>query len=119
MIYRRSKKVFIRKVPDKTAHSIQNAIEDIYINTAMPIRTLTANNGTEFANHKAISTNIACEFYFARPYRSSDRGLNEHTNGQIRIYEPKGTDFDTIPDERVQQIENDLNNRPRKPLMRL
>lgn len=70
----------------------------------------------EFANHKAISSNIACNFYFARPYRSCDRGLNEHMNGQTRKYLPKGTNFDTIPVELIQQIEHALNSRPRKSL---
>ena len=77
---------------------------------------MTSDNGLEFANHKEISENIACDFYFARPYRSCDRGLNEHTNGKIRKYVPKGTNIDTISTEYVAQIENDLNNRPRKAL---
>lgn len=116
MVDRRSKATFIRKTSDKSANQIQNAIEDIYLNTTMPINTLTSDNGTEFANHKAISENIRCEFYFARPYRSCDRGLNEHTNGLIRRYLPKGTNFDIISKETIQQIENSLNNRPRKSL---
>ena len=116
MVDRKSKKIFIRKTADKSAGEIQKAFEDIYLSTTMPIWTATSDNGGEFANHKAISESIACEFYFARPYRSSDRGLNEHMNGQIRIYLPKGTNFDTISKEEIQQIENDLNNRPRKAL---
>ena len=116
MVDRRSKSTFIRKTLDKSAEQIQLALEDIYLNTTMPIRTLTSDNGTEFANHKAISENIACDFYFARPYRSCDRGLNEHTNGKIRKYIPKGTNIDTISKETIRQIENDLNNRPRKAL---
>ncbi|MDQ5921118.1 MAG: hypothetical protein QG673_1174 [Pseudomonadota bacterium] len=82
----------------------------------IPNHTITSDNGTEFANHKTISQNIACTFYFARPYRSCERGLNEHTNGQIRRYLPKGTNFDTIPEDVIKKIENDLNNRPRKSL---
>jgi len=116
MVDRRSKVTFIRKTLDKSAEQIQLALEDIYLNTIIPIRTLTSDNGTEFANHKAISENIACSFYFARPYRSCDRGLNEHTNGKIRKYIPKGTNIDTISQETIRQIENDLNNRPRKAL---
>lgn len=77
---------------------------------------MTSDNGTEFANHEDISKNIACGFYFARPYRSCDRGLNEHTNGLIRKYFPKGTNFDTISNEQIEMVQNALNNRPRKAL---
>ncbi len=116
MVDRRSKITFIRKTSDKSANQIQQALEDIYLQTAMPIQTLTSDNGTEFANHQSISENIACDFYFARPYRSCDRGLNEHTNGLIRRYLPKGTNFDIISIEAIRQIENSLNSRPRKSL---
>jgi IS30 family transposase len=68
MVDRRSKFVFIRKLSNKTAYEMQLAIEDIYQNTIIPFRTLTSDNGVEFANHQAISANTASEFYFARPY---------------------------------------------------
>ena len=116
MVDRKSKLTFIRRTKDKSAMEIQTAIEDIYLNSILPIKTLTSDNGTEFANHKSISTNIGCDFYFARPYCSGDRGLNENTNGLIRRYLPKGTNFDTISDDTIRQIENSLNNRPRKAL---
>ncbi|WP_432652157.1 IS30 family transposase [Piscirickettsia salmonis] len=57
---------------------------------------MTSDNGTEFAGHEAISKITEADFYFARPYRSCDRGLNEHTNGLIRRFLPKGTDFNEI-----------------------
>ena len=116
MVDRKSKLTFIRRTKDKSAVEIQTAIEDIYLNSVLPIRTLTSDNGTEFANHQSISANIGCDFYFARPYCSGDRGLNENTNGLIRRYLPKGTNFDTISDDTIRQIENSLNNRPRKAL---
>lgn len=116
MVDRRSKVTFIRKTPDKSAYQIQLALEDIYLKTTIPIKTLTSDNGTEFANHKIISENIACGFYFTRPYRSCERGLNEHTNGIIRRSLPKGTNFDIISEDVISKIENSLNNRPRKAL---
>lgn len=116
MVDRKSKLTFIRKLKNKTALGVQKTLDDIYLNTIIPIHTITSDNGTEFTNHKTISQNIACTFYFARPYRSCERGLNEHTNGQIRRYLPKGTNFDTIPEDVIKKIENDLNNRPRKSL---
>jgi len=57
-------------------------------------------------------TNI--DFYFATPYHSWERGANENTNGLIRQYIPKQTDFDTITEQYVQYVEDELNNRPRK-----
>lgn len=54
--------------------------------------------------------------YFAHPYCSGERGTNENTNGLIRWYFPKGTDFATISDDDIQRVENALNNRPRKRL---
>jgi IS30 family transposase len=116
MVDRKSKLTFIRKVENRYSLSIKETIEDIYLNTTIPIRTITSDNGPEFAEHQAISTNVSCGFYFARPYRYCDRGLNEHTNGLIRKYIPKGTDLGTITDEQIKQIENDLNHRPRKAL---
>ena len=54
--------------------------------------------------------------YFAKPYHSWERGLNEHTNGLVRQYFPKGTDFNSLTEKDVQNVENILNNRPRKIL---
>ena len=86
MVDRRSKFLFIRKLANKTALETQLAIEKAYQNCIIPFKTLTSDNGTEFANHEIISNNISCGFYFARPYRSCDRGLNEHTNGLGRVF---------------------------------
>lgn len=116
MVDRRTKLTFIRKSLDKSALQVQLSIEDIYLKSTVPILTLTSDNGSEFANHVLISENIGCDFYFARPYHSCDRGLNQNTNGLIRRYLPKGTNFDTISESEVEQIQDCLNNRPRKSL---
>ena len=78
--------------------------------------TLTLDNGKENAGHKDISRSLDIEVYFARPYCSNDRATNENTNGLIRWYLPKGTDFATIHPHTIQAIEKKLNNRPRKRL---
>ena len=116
MVDRKTRITFIRKSLDKTALQVQLAIEDIYLSTTVPIITLTSDNGSEFANHVSISQNLGCEFYFARPYHSCDRALNENTNGLIRRYLPKGTNFDTISEAEIKHIQDCLNNRPRKVL---
>lgn len=79
-------------------------------------KTMTYDNGIEMANHKWLSENTGMDIYFAHPYSSWERGTNENTNGLIRRFLPKGTDFNKISPERLKQIENNLNNRPRKVL---
>lgn len=80
------------------------------------VLTLTADNGKEFAKHANVSKKLKADFFFAKPYHSWQRGLNEHTNGLVRQYFPKGTSFDSISNEDIAKVENLLNNRPRKIL---
>lgn len=72
--------------------------------------------GLEFARHRAFGAALDAETYFAKPYQSWQRGLNEHTNGLVRQYFPKATDFSAISDAAVQRVETLLNNRPRAVL---
>jgi IS30 family transposase len=113
---RASKFTIIRKIPNKTAKAVENSMTDCYDNTTLPFLTITYDNGTEFSNHHNIANNLGCNIYFARPYKSCDRGLNEHTNGLIRRFFPKKTDFGTVTDEEVQYVQDLLNDRPRKSL---
>ena len=69
-----------------------------------------------FQAHSSLSKALDAKFYFARPYHSWERGLNEHTNGLVRQYLPKGTDFRSVTDAEVQAVEDLLNSRPRKAL---
>jgi len=78
--------------------------------------TITADNGKEFSGHKDISKALEVDFYFAHPYSSWERGTNENTNGLIRQYLPKGTEFEPVNDKQCQFIMDRLNNRPRKCL---
>jgi len=79
-------------------------------------KTITSDNGKEFAYHKEVSETLNTDFYFAHPYSSWERGLNEHTNGLIRQYLPKKTDFTQISKEEIITIQDKLNHRPRKVL---
>ena len=74
------------------------------------------DNGTENTGHEQMTARIGVTCYFVHPYASWERGTNENTNGLIRWYLPKGTDFNTITDKQIKQIESSLNNRPRKCL---
>ena len=93
---------------------------DATINVLKPyekfVHSITADNGTEFADHEKISKSLESKFYFAHPYSSWERGLNENSNGLLRQYLPKGTDFSIVTHKRLQQIEDEINNRPRKCL---
>jgi IS30 family transposase len=80
------------------------------------VKSITFDNGTEFAGHGEIAKKLKTEIYFARPYKFCDRGLNEHTNGLIRQYLPKTFDFKDVMDKKIREIQNLLNNRPRKVL---
>ena len=75
------------------------------------IHTITSDNGLEFANHENISKALNCNYYFCHPYSSWERGLNEYTNGLIRQYIPKGSSFENITQERIQEVEDKINHR--------
>ena len=106
----------MRKIPNKTALAVEQAMNNCYDNTTIPFTTVTYDNGTEFANHENIAKSLGCDVYFARPYRSCDRGLNEHTNGKIRWFFPKKTDFGKVTEGDIEYVQNLLNDRPRKSL---
>jgi len=80
------------------------------------VHTITSDNGSEFAEHQAIAKKLNANFYFAHPYSSWERGLNEYTNGLIRQYIVKGSNFDLYSDELIQLVQNKINRRPRKKL---
>ena len=82
----------------------------------MLVHTITADNGKEFAGHQSLAQILGTLFFFARPYHSWERGLNEHTNGLVRQYFPKSTDLRTIGAQEVRRVQSRLNNRPRKSL---
>jgi IS30 family transposase len=77
-------------------------------------RTMTFDNGTEFAQHAKLSRHLQMAVYFAKPYCAWQRGTNENTNGLVRQYFPKGTDFQTITHQEVARVEKLLNERPRR-----
>lgn len=79
-------------------------------------RTITFDNGPENRTWQPVQEATGARCFFAHPYHSWERGTNENTNGLIRDYFPKGTDFTTIPEEALALVEHELNNRPRKRL---
>ena len=114
LVDRMSKLVLIQKVSRKTAVAVGDAISARL--APYPVHTITADNGKEFARHETMARTLSASFFFARPYASWERGLNEHTNGLIRGYFPKGTDFHAVTAAEVQRVQDALNTRPRKVL---
>ena len=80
------------------------------------VHTITMDNGKEFYQHTKIAKALKAKTYFCRPYHSWEKGLNENTNGLIRQYFPKQTDFRNISDREIRRIQDELNHRPRKTL---
>ena len=117
LVERKSGYVMISKLrqvsKDQTAQTVIKRLKQVPTEYR---QTLTVDNGSENAGHKEIKANLGIDVYFARPYCSNDRATNENTNGLIRHYLPKGTDFATIHPNTIRAIERKLNNRPRKRL---
>ncbi len=113
---RKSRMYLVRKVDAKRAIDVRDAVIDMLKPYAASARTITADNGSEFVEHQAIAAALDIDFYFAHPYSSWERGLNENFNGLLRQYIPKGIDLRLVSDEDVRRAEQRLNLRPRKCL---
>lgn len=100
----------------KNAEGLRDAVVRLLMPYKGKIHTITSDNGTEFSEHKAIAQRLDIDFYFADPYSSWQRGLNEYTNKLIRQYIPKKTDFKTINSHQIREVQYKLNRRPRKKL---
>ena len=116
LVERKSRLYLIRKVETKSAVEVSDAIIDMLRPYQAHCLTITADNGSEFVDHARIAEKLACGFFFAHPYASWERGLNENFNGLLRQYISKGTDLRQVTDEMVEQAQTRLNLRPRKCL---
>jgi IS30 family transposase len=104
----------IIKLENKEAKTVEKALINLFQNSLLPLKSITSDNGGEFACHKNIKNKYGIEWYFCHPYCSWERGLNENTNGLIRRFFPKRTDFNPISDAHILWVQNILNNRYRK-----
>ena len=111
-----SKKTLIAHVPSKHAGVVKDAIIKLLKSEKAHLHTITFDNGKEFAYHAQLKAALGADNYFAHPYHSWERGLNENHNGLIRQYLPKGMALDKVTEEEIRVIQNKLNNRPRKLL---
>lgn len=105
------------RIPDTTAKQTVKAQLAIYQDMpAHAVRSVTADNGTEFAWHYQLADALAVPTYFADPYSAWQRGTNEHFNGRIRKYLPKRTSFADLTQNELDEFITEINNRPRKCL---
>ena len=104
------------RVDDKSAKTVTAATIALLKPFKKAVATITADNGKEFAYHEEMTDRLECAVYFADPYCSWQRGLNENTNGLLRQYWPKSTDFKKISQSEVQDVIVNINDRPRKKL---
>jgi IS30 family transposase len=116
IVERKSKFTLIKLLAKKKADLVSQATIDLLSPFSKRVITITSDNGKEFAQHEFIAKELKSQFFFAHPYHSWERGLNENTNGLIRQYFPKSTSFEMITDEQIQNVMDRLNNRPRKTL---
>jgi IS30 family transposase len=108
--------VLIAKLNGKNAMDLAKAVVRLLAPFKDLVLSITADNGLEFAMHKYIAEKLEADFFFAHPYSSWERGLNEYSNRLIRQYIPKKTDFSDVNNQQIKMITMKLNSRPRKKL---
>src|SRR5947207_15492120 len=116
VVERKSKLTRLCKLATKAAAEMKDNTIELLAPLAAKVHTITVDNGKEFCEHQLIATGLQARIYFAHPYASWERGLNENTNGLVRQYFPKKFDFAKFSAKDLQQVEDRLNNRPRKTL---
>ena len=114
LVDRKSRYLRMGLVARRTKEAVREMI--ISLLEDLPVHTITCDNGKEFTDHEGIAKALRTKVYFAHPYASWEGGTNENTNGLIRQYIPKNTEFNKITNEDIQFVENRLNTRPRKCL---
>lgn len=117
IVERKTRYTFIVKIENRKSITVTQQFAQI-LNTLPKyiLKSMTYDNGLEMANHKWLAEITGMNIFFANPYSSWERGTNENTNGLIRRFFPKGTDFNNITIEQLKQAQYSLNNRPRKIL---
>lgn len=113
LVERQSKFTLIKQLADHTKEEVNKAIISLVRRINLDFKSITADNGTEFAGHEEITKQTQVNFYFADPYAPWQRGLNENTNGLIRQFVQKGTDINNY---NLIAVQENLNNRIRKSL---
>lgn len=116
LVERKTGLVRLRRVESGAADPTMRAVVHALYPVCARVRTLTWDNGSEFAEHDLIDIALEAVSYFADPYSAWQRGCNENINGLLRQYFPKGCDLGNFTPAQIQAVEDKLNQRPRKRL---
>jgi IS30 family transposase len=114
LVERKTGFLMIGKLKDRTTRSLNKKTRRLIHRDPTAFKTITADNGTEFHQYRAIEADRKVRFYFANPYHSWERGSNENANGLIRQYLPKGTSMANLTQQQCDVIAYKINTRPRK-----
>ena len=114
LLERKTLYTIIVKLTGKNAEQLADAAIGAMKHIKDRVKTITFDNGLEFARHEKIAAALDADIYFANPYCSWERGANENVNGLIRQYFPKGTDFNEVTNVEIKAVMTRLNNRPRE-----
>ena len=115
-VERKSGYVLIARMDTPGAQGASRAMAGLLKPMAHCVKTITTDNGSEFAHHQWLDSQLGCNSYFCTPYASWERGSNENANGLIRQYLPKKRDLSTVTQQELDMIMDRLNSRPRKRL---
>jgi len=116
LVERKSLYTAIRAVRHKSAEATREAVNKALTPHRDRVLTITYDNGREFTDHEGMASDLDAKIYFAHPYASWERGVNENTNGLIRQFFPKDRDLTAVTHEEIEHAMNLLNHRPRKSL---
>lgn len=117
LVERTTRMSFLVKLNNQDANTVRKAFSEEFRHLPKGLkRTLTYDQGAEMSQHKLFSKNTEITVYFAHPHSPWERGSNENTNALIRQYFPGGTDFSKISNTRLKEVQDELNDRPRKTL---
>jgi IS30 family transposase len=117
IVERKTRYVLLLKLDNKKSETVTNAFaNELNLFHELLRKSLTYDNGKEMAFHRTFTLATGMSVYFAHPYSSWERGTNENTNGLVRRYYPKKTDFNLLSERQLKTLQDRLNNRPRKVL---
>jgi IS30 family transposase len=116
IVERKSKYTVLQGVPRKTAAAVRKAVDWGLRPYKARVHTITYDHGREFSDHAGMAQDLETQIYFAHPYASWERGVNENTNGLIRQFFPKEQSLAQVTEAELQAVSNTRNHRPRKTL---